>query len=363
MTPWERYDGHRTTDPQLSIYGDATGHINAAADRMFFQDAEEITVFVDGDEHRIAFVPGCEGYQPLALSRSGKAGADVNIKSALRSAGVDVEELDGTTFIDLVEETVAGATAMVGDVSELAEDAETDAEVVEQSATDSGESETPPETEGVDDRPEDEETANAGDEDVTESEEDTVFESGTEPDENDPMAALRTFLQAKTNGGGRYCLEARQIAEHVPLSGRQVGHWMGKLRDESDEFDITHESHEDHEGWDRARWAFERATETEEPMDDTDHQVGDELPADLDESADVDDDPDQDDDEPAIEERLPEGVTVDDVHAAREDSRFIEDIAEDLEMPDDIGQTRTVLMLTDNYNGVREGAHSRRGST
>lgn len=272
MTPWERYDGpgSRSATPRLSIYPNGDGRINAAADREFFQSVDAVTVYVDDEAHRLALVPGAGGQQPLTLTRSGKEGGDIAIKGSMRRAGVDPDRIEETEFVELEEEQLFDdTTGMVADLSDLVDDdgsQATDAHAAESESGESSASENPDtavEAEGStdadtepDDQADDPQRESSGvntQEDVDEDPEEL------DVDEDDPKGALRTYLLAKTSGGGHYMLEAREIAEHVPLTGREVGQQLRYLRDEDDEFEIHYEHSDDHPEWNRSRWGFQRA--------------------------------------------------------------------------------------------------------
>lgn len=101
---WQRYDpdAPRHGDPQLTLYRNLNGYLNAPADWQWFRDAAEVDVHVDPDRELIALEPQPEGEGYLTLARENDYGADVSFKPPLEhELGFDTEMLDGSLHVPL----------------------------------------------------------------------------------------------------------------------------------------------------------------------------------------------------------------------------------------------------------------------
>ena len=109
--------GQRTTDPQLTIYGNGGGYLNAVALDVL-GDHPAVRTFVDRDETRIAIVGADgEGEHDYALDRdSDTSGGDFRAQGALRLLDIEPDSIDETHQFELANED----GVLVGDVSALA---------------------------------------------------------------------------------------------------------------------------------------------------------------------------------------------------------------------------------------------------
>lgn len=174
---------------------------------------------------------------------------------------------------------------------------------------------------------------------------------------DDPRAALEAHLIEQVKDGQTYVKESRELAEGAPLSGQQVAQHLRRL--DSDELEIRYRKDDD---WTRGKWRYSLADDGDEgevpdgEADQDDHRVGDELPEDLDEQDDDDDDADDQSDEvdEDVGARLPEGVTRQQLEAARDETDYLDEIAEELGISE--GTARAALVHTGLYRGVREAS-------
>jgi len=117
----EKGKGHRSTDPQLTIYGNGGGYLNAVAVDVI-GDHPAVRAFVDGTDYRVAFVGADgDGDHDYSLDRDSEtSGGDFRMQSALRQLGIGPDDIDETHQFPLSNED----GVLVGDVSELSDGGE-----------------------------------------------------------------------------------------------------------------------------------------------------------------------------------------------------------------------------------------------
>jgi hypothetical protein len=110
---WVAPAGGPNREPQLTIYSNLNGYINACADETWFAEYEAVDLGVVPDENLLVFRGDDHGQ--FSLSRNAeKNGADVSITATLKRHWPGLE-LDETTYVDLVER----GNLVVADLSPL----------------------------------------------------------------------------------------------------------------------------------------------------------------------------------------------------------------------------------------------------
>jgi len=111
MPDWETVQKDRLKHqrtPQMSIYANGNGHVNAAGDHLLGKP-DRVTLRIDDAEGLLGLDP-TDGDDPngYAVSRDTRNdrsnGGDVNVKTALRHLGVDVDALEATRHVELADE-------------------------------------------------------------------------------------------------------------------------------------------------------------------------------------------------------------------------------------------------------------------
>jgi hypothetical protein len=114
-----------TEEPTLSIYRDASGHINGRADYSWFADTDGFVRRADPDQGVLGFVPR-DGDDVRLINRDGdEYGGTVGLQKALKILGIDAEELDGTYHAEL-EAHDGIVVADLSDLTDTATDTRTD---------------------------------------------------------------------------------------------------------------------------------------------------------------------------------------------------------------------------------------------
>lgn len=111
MADWETVQKDRLKHqrtPQLSIYANGNGHVNAAGDQLLGKP-DRVNLRIDDAEGLLGLVPTDEddpnGYAVSRDTRNDRSnGGDVNVKTALRHLGVDVDALEATRHVELADE-------------------------------------------------------------------------------------------------------------------------------------------------------------------------------------------------------------------------------------------------------------------
>jgi hypothetical protein len=106
--------------PRLTIYANGNAYVNTAADERYLDGAEAVRVLVDREASKLALDPTDEqdpnGYSVTREEDS--YGGAVRVVGGLERLGVDIDALEGTSFLPLEEQ---GEIA-VADVSSLLDD-------------------------------------------------------------------------------------------------------------------------------------------------------------------------------------------------------------------------------------------------
>lgn len=123
---YESQTAHRSDDPQLTVYTNLNGYINAAADREWFADFDAMDIGFVVDEGLLVFRPGDDGRYSLSREADKGQGADVHVTSAIKHAWGD-PGLKDTQKVPMRE---AGGH-IVADVSGLVFDDDADDRVQE----------------------------------------------------------------------------------------------------------------------------------------------------------------------------------------------------------------------------------------
>jgi len=273
--------GQRTTDPQLTIYGNGGGYLNAVALDVL-GDHPAVRTFVDRDETRIAIVGADgEGEHDYALDRDSEtSGGDFRAQGALRLLDIDPDSIEETRQFELANED----GVLVGDVSALA----VIADVTDDAPQDADDEDVEQAVDEVSD-PSDEPDPDTVAEEITEQatpDEDTQTisqgapESKTtvpEPDHSSPQPDVpaieddsksvtektRAYLNHLLDGEDTITLTCGEIADAIDEDGRGI---PAAFRSLDDEFDIEQTGREGRDGV--SIWAISEPTADDEDTDD-----------------------------------------------------------------------------------------------
>jgi hypothetical protein len=111
---YESETAFRNDDPRLTVYSNLNGYINAAADRRWFEDYDELDIGFVADEGLLVLRPTEDGRYSLSRESNKGQGADIHITSAIKHAW-GVLDIEDTTRVPLHEE----GGHIVADLSEL----------------------------------------------------------------------------------------------------------------------------------------------------------------------------------------------------------------------------------------------------
>jgi len=124
MSEFDRVDKGRSgryqrDGPQLAIYPDGSGRINAAADRRWFDDTDAVEFYVDAEGRALGLARCSEpGDHAYAATRSGgRPGRDVALTNVLAHLGIAADDLDETVYVRLEHNPREGL--LVGDLDAL----------------------------------------------------------------------------------------------------------------------------------------------------------------------------------------------------------------------------------------------------
>jgi hypothetical protein len=114
---YESQTAHRTDDPQLTIYTNLNGYINAAADRQYFEDYDDLDIGFVTDEYLLVLRPADDGRYALSREDEKGKGADIHVTSAIKHAWGDpgLEETQQVPIREAGGHIVADLSDLVGD--------------------------------------------------------------------------------------------------------------------------------------------------------------------------------------------------------------------------------------------------------
>lgn len=255
---WEVYDGagpRVTHSPKLTVRADGVLYVNATADREWFADADLVSVLVDMADSRIAVAGDDRGGQTFTLSRTHDHGFEFGTGGVVTDLGIDVDALGEAEQVSLAwDEDVEAAVA---DLSSLVDEGE---QVGRAGADARSEAET---DESVGSETADADDADAGDTPCEGSAADAggaEVEDGQDADQHvgrngdDPRELVEAWVRQKVGTGHEYLLESREIAEHLPLSGPQVGQHLRFLAEDLEDVSVEHVPKDASEAFDRGKW-------------------------------------------------------------------------------------------------------------
>lgn len=259
---WEVYAGgvpSPSSGAQLTIRSDGALYLNAVADKSWFAEAEVASLLLNRDLPGLAIAPGDRGGQTYQLSRASDHGADLFGSAALSRLGIDDEVYAEATRVPLDWDDEIEAA--VADLSSLVDGADA---ADETTAPSTGE----PDSDAVDEA--DDEAVEAAVETV-----EATDDRGDDADERwHPRERLATWVREKVADGHEYMFEAREIAEELPLSGQQVGIYLGQLRDETDDLAIGYVEPDGDTATNRARWRLSLADTDEDSATESARRFG-----------------------------------------------------------------------------------------
>jgi len=253
---YESQTAHRSDDPQLTVYTNLNGYINAAADREWFADFDAMDIGFVVDEGLLVFRPDDDGRYSLSREANKGQGADVHVTSAIKHAWGD-PGLKDTQKVPMRE---AGGH-IVADLSELVFDDTADHRVQEavQTAT----------ADPVD-------TAGEDHEDTAAEESELPGGELSEYHTNAPL--VEEYLVHAVRQGDRE-LASADIVEAVDgdLDGRAVGGALRQLKTADDAPVHVSKSEEQDDG--RAVWHVEPEVDLFDHNDDAADDVAATLQA------------------------------------------------------------------------------------
>ncbi|MBX0325766.1 hypothetical protein EGH21_22370 [Halomicroarcula sp. F13] len=263
-----RKQSTRRADPRLTVYQDGNGYLNATAIDRHFEDVDGVQVLIDQDAGRIAFRPADEvnNVDTYSLTHT-DAGADIRLRTPLRTLGVDLDAIEETRYFDLEPAdglVVADVSALlvvsdvVGDVDIGRED-DVDYSENDGAEPDDTDEATDADVEAaVDETTPDE--SESGDETQSTSVADVpVLEDADDPTTEEKVAA---YLHREIEGdGGTLETTCGEIGDAVDEDGRAIPHALKGL----DEYEA--EKTDKADDGEAAIWAVRRAgdDETEDP--------------------------------------------------------------------------------------------------
>jgi hypothetical protein len=101
---WTRYDSDapRYDDPQLTVYSNLNGYVNAAADHQWLSEHDWVDIHTDSERDLVAIEPQSDEEGTLMLSRENGRGADVSFKPALQhDLALDPDDIEETHHVPL----------------------------------------------------------------------------------------------------------------------------------------------------------------------------------------------------------------------------------------------------------------------
>lgn len=233
-------DGPRQIDePALTVYPDLDSRINAAADRAFFEDVDQLDAGVDHDNGLLVLDPGGDR-RPLTISREGGRGGDISTASRLASLLGD-DAVEESQQVDLVER----GEFIVADVSALDQSASDDDpdEPVDKTDSDGSEPEPEPEPEGESDESVQESVDDAAATDDTPEDGDTG--EGSADGHATTQPAVEDYLFEAVRDGDRRFKSKKIAAELDGVGSRAVASCMTQLREADVPVVVTKEESDD----------------------------------------------------------------------------------------------------------------------
>lgn len=253
--------GQRTTVPQLTVYGNGQGYLNAVAVDVL-GDYPAVQAFVEPETFRVALVGvDGEGEHDYALDcETETSGGDFRFQSALKQLGIDTDDIEETHQFPLTNED----GLLVGDVSALADIGESAADSDSDLESDDADSDTVAEKIG-------EEIAEKASPDEGSETVDVPDHSSVEPDDipdledesADTDEKVRAFLEHEVADGETLETTCGEIGDAVGEDGRAIVHALKSL----DEWDA--EKTGKSETNEPSVWAVARSVDDDGGSEDT----------------------------------------------------------------------------------------------
>lgn len=287
MSEWQqvRKQSTRRGDPQLSIYTNGDAHLNVRAVEEYFDDVDAVLLHYDPAGQRLAFEPVHDAVDAYSLTKA-DSGADIRLQTALTELGIDVDAIDETQFIPLLQE----GELIVADLSDLpavdgqdddapakaggATDDEVAAAVDDEGDTDDDDdldvdavvedlqNDNDPVAEKVQTNGHAEDTA----EDDADDSEDVQDDAGDEAEADDPL--MDQLLGILSRLGHTDEFTAGGLANELDADGRAVGAKLRKLRNDDDAIPIEQVGEDEDSG--TAVYSIGRQRDRDQDGDDED---------------------------------------------------------------------------------------------